>query len=51
MALKIITGALPNTPFKALNYLTNSTNISDFLKGEAAKGGIRLQSYNNTKFE
>ena len=51
MAVKIMTGALPTTPYNALNYLTNTTNISDFLKGEAAKGAVRLQSYNNWTIE
>ena len=34
-----------------LNYLTNSTNISDFLKGEAAYGTVKLQSYNSQAVE
>ena len=51
MALKIMSGALPTTPFNALNFLTNTTNISDFLKGEAAKGAVRLQGYNNWTIE
>ena len=45
LALRIMSGAMPSTPFNALNYITNTTNIIPFLKGEAAKGASRLQGY------
>ena len=45
LALKIMTGAMPSTPYYALNYLTNTINIGCYLKGEAAKGAARLKSY------
>ena len=45
LALRIMTGAMPSTPHHALNYLTNTTNIGCYLKGEAAKGAARLKSY------
>ena len=51
MTLKITTVALPSTPFNTLNYLTTPTNIPDFLKGESAKGAVRLQSCNNWTVE
>jgi hypothetical protein len=40
-----MTGAMPSTPFNALNYITNTPNIISYLKGEAAKGAYRLQGY------
>ena len=40
-----MTGAMPSTPFNALNYITDTTNIIPYLKGEAAKGASRLQAY------
>ena len=45
LALRIMTGAMPSTPFNALNYITDTTNIIPYLKGEAAKGASRLQAY------
>ena len=45
--IKIMTG--PFHPSNALNNLTCNTNISDFLKAEADKEAVRLQSYNNWK--
>ena len=40
-----MTGAMPSTPFNALNYITNTPHIISFLQGEAAKGACRLQGY------
>ena len=45
LALRIMTGAMPSTPFNALNYITNTPNIISYLQGEAAKGAYRLQGY------
>ena len=42
MALKYMAGAMPSTPYTALNYLTETPDITDYLKGEAAKGAVRL---------
>ena len=42
MALKYMAGAMPSTPYTALNYLTGTPHITDYLKGEAAKGAVRL---------
>ena len=42
MALKYMAGAMPSTPYTALNYLTRTPHITDYLKGEAAKGADRL---------
>ena len=47
LALKIMTGAFKTTPYNALNHITDTPNIADYLRGEAAKGAVRLQSYNN----
>jgi hypothetical protein len=43
VALRIMSRAMPSTPFNALNYITNTPNILAYLKGEAAKGACRLQ--------
>ena len=51
MALRIMTGAFPSTPFRALNYLTNIPDMSSFLHGEAAKGAARLQGYGDWTVE
>ena len=51
VALKSMTGAFPTTPYYALNHLTNTPNILDFLRGEAAKGAIRLKSYGDWTVE
>ena len=45
MALRIMTGALPSTPFRALDRITNTPTIANYLRGEAAKGASRLQGY------
>ena len=42
MALKYMAGAISSTPYTALNYLTGTPHITDYLKGEAAKGAVRL---------
>ena len=51
MALRIMAGAFPSTPFSALNYLTNIPDINSYLHGEAAKGAARLQSYGDWTVE
>ena len=44
-ALRIMTGALPSTPFESPDHITDYIpGIVNFLKGEAAKGAARLQS-------
>ena len=45
LALRIMSGALPSTPFNSLNHITEFPDIVIFLKGEAAKGAARLQGY------
>ena len=45
LALRIATGAFPSTPFSALNTITDTTDIVLYLRGEAAKGGARLEAY------
>jgi ribonuclease HI len=45
LALKIMSGALPGTPFESLDNIADIPGIEVFLKGEAAKGAARLQSY------
>ncbi|MCP4458360.1 MAG: reverse transcriptase-like protein [Cytophagales bacterium] len=45
LALRIMSGAMPSTPFNTLNHITNTINIIPFLQGEAAKGASRLQGY------
>ena len=51
MALRMMAGAFPSTPFSALNYLTNIPDINSYLHGEAAKGAARLQSYGDWTVE
>ena len=51
LALRIMSGAMPSTPFNALNYITNTSNIIAYLKGEAAKGACRLQGYGDWSLE
>ena len=51
LALRIMTGAMPSTPFSALNYITDTTNIIPYLRGEAAKGAARLQGYGDWSIE
>ena len=45
LALKIATGAMPKTSTITLNKLTGLPDISDYIRGEAAKGAARLQGY------
>ena len=42
LALKCMTGAFPTSPHNALDYLTDTRDIINYLKGEAAKGAVRL---------
>ena len=51
MALKYMTGAMPSTPYTALNYLTGTPHITDYLKGEAAKGAVRLMGQGDWTLE
>ena len=44
-ALRIVSGAFPSTPFKALNYITDIPDVTHYLRGEAAKGALRLKGY------
>ena len=45
LALRISTGAMPNTDYEALDHITGTPRIESYLKGEAAKGASRLQAY------
>ena len=45
LALRIMTGAFPSTPFNSLNHLMQTPHIGCYLKGEAAKGAARLKDY------
>ena len=51
LALRMMSGAMPSTPFIALNHLTNTSDIILFLRGEAAKGSSRLQAYGSLTLE
>ena len=51
MALKYMAGAMPSTPYTALNYLTGTPHITDYLKGEAAKGADRLMGQGDWTLE
>ena len=51
MALKYMAGAMPSTPYTALNYLTGTPHITDYLKGEAAKGAVRLMGQGDWTLE
>jgi hypothetical protein len=51
LALRIMSGAMPSTPFNALNFITNTPNIIAYLKREAAKGACRLQGYGDWSLE
>jgi hypothetical protein len=51
LALRIMSGAMPSTPFNALNYITNIPNISTYLKEKAVKGACRLQGYGDWSLE
>ena len=46
-----MSGAMPSTPFIALNHLTNTPDIILFLRVEAAKGTARLQAYGSLTLE
>ena len=50
-ALRMMSCAMPSTPFIALNHLTNTSDIILFLRGEAAKGSSRLQAYGSLTLE
>ena len=45
LALRIMSGAMPSTPFNVLDHITDTTNIITYLSGEAAKGAARLRAY------
>ena len=47
----MMSGAMPSTPFIALNHLTNTSDIKLFLRGEAAKGPATLQAYGSLTLE
>ena len=51
MALKHMAGAMPSKPYTALNYLTGTPHITDYLKGEAAKGAVRLMGQGDWTLE
>ena len=51
MALKYMAGAMPLRPYTALNYLTGTPHITDYLKGEAAKGEVRLMGQGDWTLE
>ena len=51
MALKYMAGAMPSTPYTALNYLTGTPHITDYLKGEAAKEAVRLMGQGDWTLE
>ena len=51
MALKYTAGAMPSTPYTALNYLTGTHHITDYLQGEAAKGAVRLMGQGDWTLE
>ena len=51
LALRIMTGAMPSTPFISLNLLTNTPDIITYLWGEAAKGAERLRAYGTWSLE
>ena len=51
MALKYMAGAMPSTPYTTLNYLTGTPHITDYLKGEAAKGAVRLMGQGDWNLE
>ena len=51
LALRIMNGAFPSTPFNSLNHLTETPHIGCYLKGEAAKRAARLQGYNDWTVE
>ena len=51
MALKYMAGAMPSTPYTALNYLRGTPHITDYLRGEAAKGAVRLMGQGDWTLE
>ena len=51
LALRMMSGAMPSTPFLALNHITNTPDTILFLRGEAAKGAARLQAYGSLTLE
>ena len=42
---------MPSTPYTALNYLTGTPHITDYLKGEPAKGAVRLMGQGDWTLE
>ena len=51
LALKYMAGAMPSTPYTALNYLTGTPHITNYLKGEAAKEAVRLMGQGDWTLE
>ena len=51
MALKYMAGAMSSTPYTAPNYLTGTPHITDYLRGEAAKGAVRLMGQGDWTLE
>ena len=51
MALKYMAGAMPSTSYTALNYLTGTPHSTDYLKGEAEKGAVRLMGQGDWTLE
>ena len=51
LALRIMSGAMPSTPHISLDQLTNTTDITIYLQGEAAKGSERLRAYGTLSLE
>ena len=49
--LKYMAGAMPSTPYTALDHLTGTPHITDYLKGEAAKGAVRLMGQGDWTLE
>ena len=44
LALTITTGAMPSSPNITLNMITNTPDITDFVRGEAKKGALRIKA-------
>ena len=44
LAMRMTSGAMPSTPTIALNQLTNTSFINDYIEGEAAKTLLRLKA-------
>ena len=51
MALKYMAGAMPSTPYTALNYLTGTPHVTDYIVGEVAKGAVRLMGQGDWTLE